>query len=82
MARSRSRIWVPVLAALLVVALVALDYATGEDVIIVPLYVLGPLLASLVASRGATAALGGFGAAAAKFGAEDRPGFDERRPLA
>ena len=30
----------------------------------------------------ATAALGGFGAAAAKLGAEDRPGFDERRPLA
>ena len=30
----------------------------------------------------ATAALGGFGALAAKFGAEDRPGFDERRPLA
>jgi hypothetical protein len=29
----------------------------------------------------ATAALGGFGAAAAKFGSEDRPGFDERRPL-
>jgi hypothetical protein len=24
---------------------------------------------------------GGFGALANKFGAEDRPGFDERRPL-
>jgi len=30
----------------------------------------------------ATAALGGFGALAAKFGSEDRPGFDERVPLA
>ena len=29
----------------------------------------------------ATAALGGFGVAAAKLGAEDRPGFDERKPL-
>jgi hypothetical protein len=28
------------------------------------------------------AAVGGFGAVAAKYGAEDRPGFDERRPLA
>jgi len=27
------------------------------------------------------AALGGFGAAAVKYGTEDRPGFDERRPL-
>jgi hypothetical protein len=25
--------------------------------------------------------LGAFGALARKFGAEDRPGFDERRPL-
>jgi hypothetical protein len=30
----------------------------------------------------ATAVLGGFGAAAVRLGAEDRPGFDERRPLA
>ena len=30
----------------------------------------------------ATAALGGFGALASKFGSEDRPGFDERSPLA
>jgi hypothetical protein len=29
-----------------------------------------------------TAALGAFGALAAMFGAEDRPGFDERSPLA
>ena len=29
----------------------------------------------------ATAALGGFGALAAKYGTEDRPGFDERSPL-
>ncbi len=29
-----------------------------------------------------TAALGAFGALSLKFGAEDRPGFDERRPLA
>jgi len=27
------------------------------------------------------AAVGAFGALAVKFGAEDRPGFDERRPL-
>jgi len=30
----------------------------------------------------ATAALGAFGAVAVKYGPEDRPGFDERRPLA
>jgi hypothetical protein len=30
----------------------------------------------------ATAALGAFGVSAVKLGAEDRPGFDERRPLA
>ena len=30
----------------------------------------------------ATAALSGFGALAAKYGAEDRPGFNERSPLA
>jgi hypothetical protein len=29
-----------------------------------------------------TAVLGAFGALSLKFGAEDRPGFDERRPLA
>ena len=28
-----------------------------------------------------TAALGAFGALALAFGAEDRPGFDERSPL-
>jgi hypothetical protein len=28
------------------------------------------------------AAVGAFGALALKFGAEDRPGFDERSPLA
>jgi hypothetical protein len=28
------------------------------------------------------AAVGAFGALAVKFGAEDRPGFDERSPLA
>jgi hypothetical protein len=28
------------------------------------------------------AAVGAFGALAVKFGTEDRPGFDERRPLA
>ncbi len=27
------------------------------------------------------AAVGGFGALSLKFGAEDRPGFDERAPL-
>ena len=31
---------------------------------------------------GVTAAVGAFGMAAVKFGPEDRPGFDERRPLA
>ena len=30
----------------------------------------------------ATAAVGAFGGIALKFGSEDRPGFDERRPLA
>ena len=30
----------------------------------------------------AVAAVGAFGALAVKFGTEDRPGFDERRPLA
>ena len=30
----------------------------------------------------ATAAVGAFGALAVKFGAEDRPGFSERAPLA
>jgi hypothetical protein len=29
-----------------------------------------------------TAAVGAFGALALRFGAEDRPGFDERSPLA
>jgi hypothetical protein len=29
-----------------------------------------------------TAVLGAFGALSMKFGAEDRPGFNERRPLA
>jgi hypothetical protein len=30
----------------------------------------------------AVAAAGAFGGLAVKFGPEDRPGFDERRPLA
>ena len=30
----------------------------------------------------AAVAVGAFGAVAVKFGPEDRPGFDERRPLA
>jgi hypothetical protein len=30
----------------------------------------------------ATAAVGAFGALSLKFGAEDRPGFNERSPLA
>jgi hypothetical protein len=30
----------------------------------------------------ATAAVGAFGGLALKFGTEDRPGFDERAPLA
>jgi hypothetical protein len=35
-----------------------------------------------VIALAATAALGAFGVVAVKFGTEDRPGFDERRPLA
>jgi hypothetical protein len=35
-----------------------------------------------VIALAATAAVGAFGALAVKFGTEDRPGFDERRPLA
>ena len=36
----------------------------------------------IIAIAIAVAALGAFGGAALKFGPEDRPGFDERRPLA
>ncbi len=35
-----------------------------------------------VIALAATAAVGAFGALSVKFGSEDRPGFDERRPLA
>jgi len=45
--RRGSRIWVPVVAALLVVALAIADALTGEDAVLVPMYVLGPLLASV-----------------------------------
>jgi hypothetical protein len=36
----------------------------------------------IVSALAATAAVGAFGALAVMFGTEDRPGFDERRPLA
>ena len=49
--------WVPVLAALLVIALAIGDAISGDDVVIVPLYVLGPLLASVAAGPRATAAV-------------------------
>jgi len=53
----RHRFRVPALAALLVVALAAIDALTSEDVIIVPLYVIGPLLAAMTGTVGATAAV-------------------------
>jgi sigma-B regulation protein RsbU (phosphoserine phosphatase) len=49
--------WVPVLAALLVVAMAAGDALTGSETIFVPLYVLGPLLASIAAGQRMTAAV-------------------------
>jgi PAS domain S-box-containing protein len=49
---------VPVLAALLVTALAILDAVTGDEVVLVPMYVLGPLFAALAASPRATAAVG------------------------
>jgi hypothetical protein len=36
---------------------------------------------TLIAIPVALAALGAFGALALKYGADSRPGFDERRPL-
>jgi PAS domain S-box-containing protein len=54
------RIWVPVLAALLVSVLAIVDAVTGDAVVIVPLYVLAPLIAALAASTQATAAVGVF----------------------
>ena len=45
------------MAALLLAALTVADVLTGEDVVLVPLYVLAPLLAALVASWRATAAV-------------------------
>jgi PAS domain S-box-containing protein len=56
--RPQSRIWVPVLAALLVGVLALVDAGTGDELVIVPLYVLGPLLAAVAASPPATAAVG------------------------
>jgi PAS domain S-box-containing protein len=49
--------WVPVLAALLVVVMAVGDALTGSETIFVPLYVLGPLLASLAAGPRVTAAV-------------------------
>jgi len=57
--RRRSRTWVPVVAALLVTALAIVDAVTDDDdVVLVPMYVLGPLLAAVAASPRATAAVG------------------------
>jgi PAS domain S-box-containing protein len=53
-----SRIWVPVLAAVLVGVLAIADASTGDEVVIVSLYVLGPLLAAVAAGPPATAAIG------------------------
>jgi len=61
--RRRSRIWVPVVAALLVAALAVVDAATGDGVVLVPMYVLGPLLAAVAASPRATAAVGALASA-------------------
>ena len=58
MGRRGSRIWVPLVAALLVVAFAIVDAVTGDAVVLVPMYVLGPLFAALVASPRATAAVG------------------------
>jgi PAS domain S-box-containing protein len=71
----QSRIWVPVVAALLVVALTALDLATGRDIVIVPLYVLGPLLAALAATPQATAVVGLLAAALGIFALADVTDF-------
>jgi PAS domain S-box-containing protein len=53
----RPRLRVPLLAALLVGALATLDGLTGKDTIIVPLYVIGPLLAAMTGTVRATAAV-------------------------
>jgi PAS domain S-box-containing protein len=45
-------------AALLVTALAIVDVATGDDVVLVPMYVLGPLFAAVAASPRATAGVG------------------------
>jgi len=65
--RRQSRIWVPVVAALLVAALAALDSLTAGDVVLVPMYVLGPLLAAIAASPRATAAVGVLASALGTF---------------
>jgi PAS domain S-box-containing protein len=54
----QSRIWVPAAGALLVVALAIADAVSGDDIVIVPLYVLGPLIAALAGGPRATAAVG------------------------
>jgi PAS domain S-box-containing protein len=54
------RFWVPVCAALLVGVLAVVDGVTSDDVVIVPLYVLAPLIAALAGSPRATAAVGAF----------------------
>jgi PAS domain S-box-containing protein len=62
-----SRIWVPVLAALLVGLLAIADAITGDDVVLVPLYVIGPLLAAIAAGPPATAAVGALATVLAVF---------------
>ena len=52
-------------AALLVGVLAIVDASTGDDVVIVPLYVLAPLVAALAASPRATAAVGALASALA-----------------
>jgi PAS domain S-box-containing protein len=48
-------LWVPLLAALLVIAMAIADAFTGDSTIFVPLYVLGPLLASMAVGPELTA---------------------------
>jgi PAS domain S-box-containing protein len=79
--RRRSRIWVPVVAALLVTALAIVDAVTGNDVVLVPMYVLGPLLAALAASPAATAAIGLFASALGAVVLADLTGLDDGQAL-
>ena len=57
MGESRSRPWAVAALAVLVV-LLAIDLATGPDVVVIALYGIAPLLASLGAGWRSTAAIG------------------------